>query len=337
MHYYLYKLEFDTPVHFGGDIAGIGVENAVPNCHADTFFSALCHEINLLYGPEEIERWVNAAKNQDFLISDLFPFDQDKLYLPKPTYLRQVKEYERYKSFEENIERSKQKKTMKNLKFIPVGELDTYFDYLISEETEFQPTKLEFFQEVLTPRVALSRDGQSDNDPYFVGAYAFNKNSGLYFIARFNDKAQATDLSKIIESLGLSGIGGERSTGFGKFHLFEMIELTESSVNPDYNQLYNHLTRNNNKLYITLSVISPKADDLDILDSGDNYYTLIPRKGFIESASYSEHPVKRKPIVMFNTGSCFSKPLEGDIPNVNSSDMEKHPVYRYGKAMMVGV
>ena len=42
MEYKLYKLKFDTPVHFGSDKLAVSLEESDFICHSDTLFSALC-------------------------------------------------------------------------------------------------------------------------------------------------------------------------------------------------------------------------------------------------------------------------------------------------------
>lgn len=331
MHYYLYKLNFQTPVHFGADLAGIGVEKAVLSCHADTLFSAICHEVLHLYGETELENWVKMAQDEQFLISDLFPYNKEDLYLPKPCYVREEKD--EFKSCKEFEASSIDKKRMKKLKFIPIHDWDVYNEYLFSMEKKFEPSKPDFFEEILTPKVSLPRD-KGDNKLYSVGAYSFDDEAGLYFIASFNEEQKANTFNKIIESLGYSGIGGERSSGYGKF-IVNVCKLEHKGDKNDPDLLLDILTRKDNKFFVSLSVISPKDEELsdDTLDN--SFYMLVSRKGFVSSANYSKTPVKRKPVVMFNTGSCFSKKLKGQILDVSKDG--NHPVYRYGKAMMVGI
>ena len=101
------------------------------------------------------------------------------------------------------------------------------------------------------------------------------------------------------------------------------------------NMLYQVLSSNKDNYFISLSVISPKTEELHSL--GECYYKLINRKGFVASPVYSSHPVKRKPVVMFDAGSCFKKKFDGDVLDLSSNPGEAHPVWRYGKAMMIGV
>ncbi|MEW5822158.1 MAG: type III-A CRISPR-associated RAMP protein Csm4 [Cyanobacteriota bacterium] len=348
MHYYLYKLKFTTPVHFGADVAGIGVEKCSPTCHADTFFSALCQEILYLHGEKELNRWANLVDENKFLLSDLFPYYGEYLYLPKPVMPRKKVEIEDETS---ELDARQNKKLMKKLKFIPVKYWEQFIEYINAERDTFDPREDEsFYKEVIYPKVSITRT-EEKNDLYSVGAYVYqnkiidenNSNNnkeqaGLYFVIYIDDvNKEAFD--KILKSLQFSGIGGERSSGFGKFEIHKVFKLGTGSKCDMEETLYSLIINADSKKYkMSLSVISPDSKDLNHLEEA--YYTLIPRKGFIASSTYSDTPVKRQPVVMFNTGSCFTKRLNGNLLDLRSEEDRKinnHKVYRYGKAIMVGI
>ena len=44
MNYFLFKLQFDTAVHFGGADSALSLYTSEETLRADTLFSALCHE-----------------------------------------------------------------------------------------------------------------------------------------------------------------------------------------------------------------------------------------------------------------------------------------------------
>ena len=67
----------------------------------------------------------------------------------------------------------------------------------------------------------------------------------------------------------------------------------------------------------------------------DSYYQLKRRSGFIDSADLAENGYRKKDFYVFTAGSCFSKRFEGDIFDVSRNG--RHPVYRYGKSMLMGV
>lgn len=56
--------------------------------------------------------------------------------------------------------------------------------------------------------------------PYFVKGNVFQPRAGLYLIVQLPDSFGEV-FQNILCSLGLSGIGGKRSSGFGGFHLHD--------------------------------------------------------------------------------------------------------------------
>jgi len=333
--FYLYKLKFTAPVHFGADKPGIGVEKVAPTCHADTLFSAICQEALALFGEEYLLELVRSAEEGRFLLSDLFPYYQNiNLCLPKPAILFEyIRKNKKVKANQKD--RHAMEKKIKRLNHIPISRWEDYISFGKGEKNDFQ-CKLDFGEEVVFPRVSVSRTGD-DSNPYFVGAFIFREQAGLYFIAKIDDEKIKNEMETIITSLQYSGIGGKRSSGYGKFELAEdSIELDpDNYATEDDRKLATMFYSKEGDYYMTLSVLSPQKGEInkDLLEGA--FYTLIPRNGFVDSPHYSDRPLKRKSLVMFNAGSCFKKKLKGDIKDV--SDHGGHPVYRYGKAMMMGV
>ena len=55
MNYFLFKLRFETAVHFGPSDAALPLAASEEHVRADTLFSALCQTALCLYGPEGVE------------------------------------------------------------------------------------------------------------------------------------------------------------------------------------------------------------------------------------------------------------------------------------------
>ena len=79
--------------------------------------------------------------------------------------------------------------------------------------------------EFTTPVFAVKMTGAKVNCrledplPYYVGSYVFSKNAGLYFILGLENEQDIEWLNELIVLLGYSGIGGKRSSGYGKYEL----------------------------------------------------------------------------------------------------------------------
>ena len=317
MHY-LYKLKFPYGVHFGADKAGIGLEKISSNCHCDTLFSAICHEILKLHGEDELTKFYNETVSGNFLLTDLLPYKNDELMIPKPILYRE-------KSEEEQVSDSVKKKKMKKLQFLPISKLNDFFDGN-AEDTKF-------CESVLYEKNAPSRDGDdTKNGLYSIGVTRFFDDCGLYFIAKMpEDKKDWFD--NIIISLGLSGLGGKRTSGYGQFEIIDDFELDETSQIQSEAIMAKMLNKES-KYYLTLSAFYPQKDEIQKLKSG--YYTLIQRQGFVQSTTYNDDGfLKKLPTTMINAGSCFEYKFEGDVIDVNKDG--NHPVYRYGKPIMIGI
>jgi CRISPR-associated protein Csm4 len=214
---------------------------------------------------------------------------------------------------------------MKNVKFIPISKIEEYFNGEI--------TDTEFSHDMVYEKNAVARDGDNKNNGlYSVGVTRFEKDCGLYFIAQFDENKKEW-FDKIINSLTLSGIGGKRTSGYGLFEVEDDVELEETSP-IDYEKVLAKLLSQKGEYYLSLSAFYPKTEEVSNLKSG--YYSLIKRQGFVQSATYSDNNLLKKiPTTFVSAGSCFEQKFDGDIIDVSKSG--NHPVYRYGKPIMIGI
>lgn len=310
------KFHFTAPVHFGADTPGVGVEKVNMTCRADTLFSALCCEALELFGAAGVQELFEFASSGRIMLSDLFPFDKNELYLPKPVLSGKQSEAG-------TAINSVQKKKLKKLKYIS---LEMWPDYLemMNGSDKFSVERFESFagaKEIMHPKVHKQRNGD-DSQPFAAGAYTFDKENGLYFIGCFADDAVFQKITTILTSLQYSGIGGERSSGWGKFEI-SICDLPDDFPEFAVTDEFGYV--------MALSCVSPADDELGELQRG--YYTIARREGFVLSATYAKEQLKRQSLHMINSGSCFSKPLVGTIREV--SQKGGHPVYRYGKGLFI--
>lgn len=308
MKYQLYKLSFSTPVHFGKNL----LNSSEYTLCSDTIFSALCSEV-AREGEEAVDRLVSLFRENKLVISDAFPYINDKFFLPKP-YMRIERE--------ENDDSSVVRKAYKKLNYIDADQFDSYLN------GKFDIMSAASMSELGKSSVKISAAVRSDKEetlPYEVGLFAFYANCGLYLIVGYDSDDAEALFDMVIEQLGLSGIGGKCSSGYGRFSC-EKIAATDWLVNR---------LADTNGTKMLLNTALPKADELDRI-VGDARYSLIKRSGFVTSTSYSDTWQRKNDIYMFKSGSCFSEQFEGDIYDV-SNGVGKHPVYRYGKPLMMRV
>lgn len=319
MEYKLYKLTFNTPVHFGSDIVGSSLEESDFICHSDTFFSALCLEYIKLNGAETIEGFIDFFNNGKLLISSLLPYKNNDLYIPKPSIV-----IERSDTKNENKEEnsSSDRKKMKKLNYIKVSDIDIYLNYIKGiGDFNFDYEYNNFAKYSLNQKVGL-RD--EENRLYSLGTYSFYKNNGLYFALSFSNNETLKEFEKVLKSLSYSGIGGKRTQGLGNF------EYNESDFSAFENKLFK-----DSKYKMLLSLFSPTENEMESIDFSNSFYSLIKRNGFIYSNNYSGNLSKRKSLSMFKEGSCFTDNINGNIKDVSQNG--NHKVYRYGKAFYIGI
>ncbi|MBO8159673.1 type III-A CRISPR-associated RAMP protein Csm4 [Thermosyntropha sp.] len=329
MFYCFFKLKFTTPVHFGSDIPGLGLERAEMTCHSDTLFSALCCEAFSLFGNEGVDFLVKSAQKGELLLSDLMPYKKDTLYIPRPLLSEGAGGRD-----------LKNRKKIKKLTYIPICGLYDYLDYITGKRANFPEGDIweaEFGARNLRVRVALN--GQEKPRPYYVGTFQFAPDSGLYFILGIKEEEQLDLYRKLIISLGYSGLGGKRTSGFGHFEMEDSEYILEPDCIIDDNNdglLTDLLLNQKASFYLSLSLVYPKKDELPIVNDSRATYNLVRREGFVQSVDYNnDFFVKRRPLIMLDSGSTFKSRIEGDIVDVSIEG--KHPVYRYGKSMMLGV
>lgn len=207
MNYFLLKLAFDTAVHFGGSDSAVGSQSSALTLRADTIFSALCHTALEVYGEPALEELLISADADALRISDAMPWRGNSFYLPKPiaasTSPAELSTVER--------------KAVKKLAWIPVSKFDRYTASLHSGTYPLDELDQSFGQAYEQTKASVT-DG-ADAKPYFVGLYRLHAGCGLYVLCACEGNDQLKMLKELFTLLGLSGIGGRTSAGYGRFHL----------------------------------------------------------------------------------------------------------------------
>lgn len=330
MQYKIFKLKFETPVHFGDEKIGTSLEKTNIICHSDTLFSAMCQEILKLFDEIVLLDFVDMVEEGELLFSSLLPYNGNNLFLPKP-YLLLERNYNK----EEMDSSSIKKKKMKKLEYISINDFYKYIDYLkMGCDFDYNEDFYNVCEINTTAKVSLNTDNDNNNI-YYVGSTYFKKDCGLYVLVAYNKDEHIELFEKILTSLGYSGIGGKRSCGYGKFEIED--EMFPDIVGLPEEKLMYSLLEENGDYQETLSVVSPSNEEIENQDFDKAFYKLISRNGYVYSTTYTEENtlVKRKSLSMFKEGSCFPFEIKGKIKDV--SDNGKHPVYKNGKCLKIGV
>lgn len=305
------KLSFSAPVHLG---AG-RLSDSKYTCDAATVFSALYLEA-LRMGADVADGLLRAARSGDLALSDAFPYKGDTVYLPKPMLPAGALAAGGPK--EQEGQDSRVRKAAKKLAFIPAAR---YADYLAGS---FDPVdELERFDigtSALQAKVSLEgRVHGDDAKPYFVGGYSFAPDAGIYVIVQ-----GSYDVGPLFEQLGYAGLGGERSSGYGRFsHEVVPLRLPERS-------------RPGEPLHVLLATAAPTDGELtDALLDGARC-KVVRRGGFVQSTTHHASPQKKRDLYLFAAGSVFPRTFEGDVFDVNATP-GAHEVYRYARALWMEV
>ena len=314
MKHRLYKMKFLSSVHFGN---GMLSDGELSIC-ADTLFSGLCHEIIKKEGVSGVERLVSYAREGRIQISDLFPYNDESYFLPKPCIVQNTLDRKD----------SKQYKVAKALKFVRSESMQNYLDGTLNCLDEYEKLK-KIGKQSLNSRASIQ--GLNETMPYHVGSFQFNIRCGLYFILGYEDEQVLEMVDELIQALSFTGIGGKTSSGYGKF-CFTVTDCLSKEWEEHLN-----FSDECGCEYMSLSVSLPKENELEGVVKGARF-SLLKRSGFVLSNGIVQKQIgkelRKQNLYVFQHGSCFETCFEGDVYDVANYIMENmHPVYRYAKPM----
>ncbi len=333
MRYFVFRLNFFTPVHFGDTSTGGNLEKISLNYSADTLFSALCVEA-AAQSRVLLEKLIQKVQAEKILFSSLFPYYQEgsgeeELYLPKPLCRVEEVADSDIKNYQEMKLAATQMKRMKKTTWVRASQIRP----MLKAMRENAPYNIDL------PEFAFKATGEKVNCrleeslPYFVGSYFFAPQAGLYFVARLEEESDLSWLKELVKSLGYTGIGGKRSSGYGKYELYDESAISNGPISVDEQALQVMLGAKDAALQMCIAPLMPLKEELKLVKEGS--YKLLRRSGFIDSTNLKE-TVKRRDVYMLSEGSCFSRRLKGQIVELSSTKVE-HSVYRSGKGLFVGL
>lgn len=343
---YLVELKLDHAVHFGSSVAGFGVEEVDETCHSDTLFSGI---INQLAAVEHLIPNFNLKKfleefdspSPPFRISSFGIVKGTDYFLPKPLIEPTI--------FATEQSLSEYKKDFKKLKWIHLEDFHKWQNKLLSGDdvekyfesySNVPPPKAPAFLKTLT-KTQHRQDRETDaSQIYHVGQLFYGDEVYPFFFVEFNSELLSWDWFKeVLQLLGISGLGGRRSSGYGKFTLrYDPIligddettwpkEVRDTTKHGKAIKLWSKVLNHESEGRYLFSLLKPK-----VINENDYLaYQLLIRKGWFFSNS-SFYQMKRKTVYMFSEGSILSKPVEGELLNISPDELpnEHHEIYRYG-------
>lgn len=347
----LVKLNFGrSPAHFGE--VGIGMEQTGDRVRSDALFSAWVSNYARLFGKDAVEELLQqfpTPKKQElippFRISSTFVYrevekgDRTIYYLPRPLKFpinypdNDLEFFKTYKKlnylplevwqrwyqgtgFDKNDDTEELKTYTK--KGESSGNLNKFhtFDY----KKAFKTDKV--------PKIAVDRVTRATN-LYHTGFVQFaweNDPAGLYFLLELSPEGEklADKLQAALHLLGEEGIGGERSSGAGRFQV-AWLDLPET-----WQQLVNF---QDGKYHSILSLFWDSTIKEDFLENSS--YEIQERGGWI-----AESQLRRKMVRMFSEGSVFLSAPKGMLVDVTPEEfkkLKKHTIYRSGISLSLPI
>lgn len=351
----LVRLNFEkNPVHFGE--LGIGLEETAERVCSDTLFSAWINAYVRLFGSEAVENLL-----QQFIdfppvrMSSTFIYRQQgekfTYYLPRPlAFPRNYPKEDDLAFF----------KTYKKLKYLPLDIWQRWYqgEGLTTEGEKSDRAELiattnksnasgalhdaeafdygSTFKKHQLPKVAVDRVTRATNF-YHTGFVQFEteqngngtkKHSGLYFLLQFTqtDKNLENRLHAALNLLGEEGLGGERSSGAGRFKIdcwFNLSSHWQKVV--DFKEANSHCL---------MSLFWQQSLSSEFLI--DSSYEIVERGGWIGSP-FSGQQLRRKKVRMFAEGSVFSSPPSGQLADVTPERFNTHSIYRNGISLSLPI
>ena len=251
--------------------------------------------------------------------------------MPRPAFWEQVN-HSLPDSYASACALSRARKQQKKTAYVRASRLQD-FGAAVCAGRPFEEVN-DFGEEILRQRVNCRGE---EPLPYFVGSFAFHEQAGLYLVLAIDDAD--TDESEHVEAMaclldfiGQTGIGGKRSSGYGKFHLADdPIILSDDAVyGEDDGALYQMLSDTAAEWQMAIAPVLPGVQDIEAAAHG--LYRLRHVGGFVTTDALAE---KKNSICLLDSGSCLHERIAGSMAVLGQN--EGHPVLRYGYGLYLGI
>jgi CRISPR-associated protein Csm4 len=333
--------------HFGEQ--GLGQEESRAFWSSDSLFAALVARLALQQGPQAVESWIKDFEEgrPPFLLTSLFPFAGDVLFLPVPL-AAQLPDGR-------PLPKGVRAKDLKKVQFVSediyrqlLGGKLLLVDFALSSEriqggkiwlspAEHRTLQQKRGQDPLVwkiekrPRVTLGRFTAAST-LFHVGAVHFAPGGGLWFGVQWLDSNEAhkATLRNLLADLGEAGLGAERSVGYGKgtFEPLGSLELLDPQ-----------------SAWTSLSRYFPREEELDAFEHAQAAWKIQTLAGWLDSPQ--KRGQRRRAINLVQEGATLGMPNSARLPFGRVEDVRpryrqgveypvEHRVYRCGLTVAVG-
>jgi CRISPR type III-A-associated RAMP protein Csm4 len=297
--------------------------------HSDALFSAVTHAFLQL---GMLDAWLDATARSEHSavrFTSAFPFQGDTLYVTPPQSLWPPKASSRVR--------------WKGAHFVPLAVVEALAGGRPLQEGSWavdadskclvaarNPQTPGPFRVAIRSNAAVDREGASVVT-HSTACLEFTPTSGLWTLAQFADAAArdhwTAPLTAAFRLLADTGIGGERSCGWGRAEMPTITSGTTTSL------LFRNAPRPANAYWL-LSLFHPAATDQVDWSQGD--YTLTTRSGRIESPVAAGNEKAATRMVAEGSVLIANAAPQGQAVNVAPTDFP-HPIYRAGFAVAIPI
>ncbi len=290
----LYRLKFYRALFGEGSL--LEVE---PLFTANRLFSALFIEAQKLNLDQDL--MVLASKGNLQISNAMFYLDPDQLFLPKPIGYPKRSHH----SSDDAVEDRQNAKALKKLSAIRFDD----FDEFVAGEIEIISDLLEE-EKPLYQTDYVTRKGE---DPYRV--YYTSYQAELAVIM-----AKDPLIEELMHHLQYSGLGGKRSSGYGRF------ELTVGALSQE---IADRIVVESQEPVMLLNNALPRPEEMNqALEEG---HYLVKRSGGYAYSKQTDF-YRKQDFYSLKAGSTFKKTFKGKIFDVAPDDID-HPVYHYAQPL----
>ncbi len=329
--------------HFGR--RGMGQENSRVTFPSDSLFAAMIARIAALEGSKAVDVFCQPFLSDDapFALTSTYPRAGNVRFFPAPFLLGGG-----------DLPLKVRYKDLKRLDFVSEGVFrlllegqslaDLYREDCLLQEGralimeddiaalpgDFQKQGAQLWAFEKRPRVTIDR-GRSSSEIFHTGRISYPTECGLWFGVRWLKPTPILRemTARLFVELGDSGLGAERSVGFGACE----IKKNGSIELPDSKDQY----------WVSLSRYLPAQDEIAALQDEKAFYKIERVGGWITSLVRKGQ--RRREVQMLVEGSVLgplSRPVPGRIADVRpcypaDRDPLGHPAYRSGLAVGVGI
>ena len=326
---FAYYLQFHDPVHFG--IEGIGQESIEQTLRSDALWGAILQKWFLLFDDEPDI----LCRQTPFSVTSCFPVINGVRFFPVPVgALDGVIEETAKKDAVPEEPTVKDWRKVQYLaeplfleviagKRLHLDNIDLQQVYPMNSRKTANAVPQGFHQQEQRPRIRTDQlnGGVNEGSFFYCTDQFFNQDSGLFFLASFDDTTAGDKFDAALHLLGDCGVGADRSTGRGGFTIMRRQFDLPETPNP--------------ASWLTLSLYHPTRDEVaNGVLSGSSRYSLVKRSG--PGGSFHVSRFRRADCWMLAEGSLLPFQPWGDTPCVlEQSDTVPHNVYRNGRAFCI--